>query len=63
MMQDAKKTKAQLLGELAALRQRVAVLEAEDISRQPVEAERSASENRYRFVVEPTLSRCKSRKN
>lgn len=51
-MTETKRTKAQLMAELAALRQRVAELEAADVERQRVEATLQVSETRYRRLFE-----------
>jgi len=51
-MKDEKQTKAQLLAELAVLRQRVATLETEVAERKRVESELRDSQDRYRALSE-----------
>jgi PAS domain S-box-containing protein len=51
-MKDEKQTKAQLLAELAVLRQRVASLETEVAERKRVESELRDSQDRYRALSE-----------
>jgi len=51
-MTDTKRTKAQLLAEVEALRQRVIELEAADVERQRFEATLQVSETRYRRLFE-----------
>ena len=51
-MKDEDKTRAQLVAELKALRQKMARLEAVDIERERAEAALRASEARYRLLAE-----------
>ena len=51
-MTDTKRTKAQLLAEVEALRQQVVELEAADVERQRFEATLQVSETRYRRLFE-----------
>jgi PAS domain S-box-containing protein len=54
-MHDADKTKEHLMAELAALRQRVAILEATEAEHTRVEAAFQESERRYRHLMEHSL--------
>ncbi len=54
-MEEGKQTKAQLVAELAALRQRVAALEVEVAERQRIEVELRESQARYRDLSENAI--------
>lgn len=54
-MKDARKTKQQLLDQLALLHQRITELERSEVERSKAEAARRESEEKYRNVIESTL--------